>query len=184
MKATILRNALVMVAAAIAPLAMAATSVDPAKSDIMATFKQLGVSVDAHFTKFNAVIDYDPANVAQAKAQVDIDVASFDLGDAEYNKEVAKKDWFNAASFPRATFVSSTITAAGAGKFTAAGTLTIKGKSQNVTVPVTVKQVGTDQVFEGTLPIKRLYFNIGEGEWKDTDTVADEVLVKFKFVKH
>jgi polyisoprenoid-binding protein YceI len=183
MKTKILRNVLALVAAVIAPFALAAT-VDPAKSEVKAVFKQLGVPVEAHFNKFAAVIDYDPANVAQAKAQVQIDVASFDLGDAEYNKEVANKTWFNAAAFPQATFVSSTITPAGAGKFTAAGTLTIKGKSQNVSVPVTVKQAGADQVFEGTLSIKRLYFNIGEGEWKDTDTVADEVLVKFKFVKH
>jgi polyisoprenoid-binding protein YceI len=31
-------------------------------------------------------------------------------------------------------------------------------------------------VFEGQLPIKRLAYNIGEGEWTDTSMVADEVL--------
>jgi len=35
-------------------------------------------------------------------------------------------------------------------------------------------------VFEGQLPIKRLAFNIGEGEWKDTSMVADEVVIKFR----
>lgn len=38
------------------------------------------------------------------------------------------------------------------------------------------------QVFEGVLPIKRLQFNIGEGEWKDTSTVADDVQIKFRIV--
>jgi len=32
------------------------------------------------------------------------------------------------------------------------------------------------------LPIKRLTFNIGEGEWKDTSMVADEVTIKFHVV--
>jgi polyisoprenoid-binding protein YceI len=30
------------------------------------------------------------------------------------------------------------------------------------------------------LPIKRLAFGIGEGEWKDTSIVADEVVIKFR----
>ena len=30
--------------------------------------------------------------------------------------------------------------------------------------------------------MKRLQYKIGENEWKDTDTVADDVLVKFRFV--
>ena len=33
----------------------------------------------------------------------------------------------------------------------------------------------------GALPIKRLAYLIGEGEWSDTSTVADDVLIKFKF---
>ena len=42
------------------------------------------------------------------------------------------------------------------------------------------KPEGGKQVFEGQLPIKRLAFNIGEGEWKDTSMVADEVVIKFR----
>jgi polyisoprenoid-binding protein YceI len=45
---------------------------------------------------------------------------------------------------------------------------------------LTVKAEGGKQVFEGALPIKRLTYNIGEGEWKDTSTVADDVIIKFR----
>ena len=34
----------------------------------------------------------------------------------------------------------------------------------------------------GALPIKRLAYNIGEGEWKDTSMVADDVTIKFHVV--
>ncbi|MFL6708122.1 MAG: YceI family protein [Massilia sp.] len=153
---------------------------DPAKSSVSATFKQLNVPVEAKFKKFSAAIDYDAAKPDAAKATVDIETASMDLGDPEYNKEVANKEWFNAAQFPKATFVSSSIKPAGAGKFNVAGKLTIKGKTGDVAFPMTVKTEAGKQVFEGTLPIKRLAYNIGEGEWKDTSTVADEVLIKFR----
>ncbi len=164
-----------------AVLAVAAPmKVDPAKSSVSATFKQMNVPVEAKFKKFAAQIDYDAAKPDLAKASVDIDTASLDLGDPDMNKEVAKKEWFNAAQFPKASFVSSAIKAAGPGKLTVAGKLTIKGKSTDVSFPLTVKTEAGKQVFEGTLPIKRLTFNIGEGEWKDTSMVADDVLIKFR----
>jgi polyisoprenoid-binding protein YceI len=138
--------------------------------------------VDAKFKKFTANIDYDAAKPDAAKATVEVETGSMDLGDPEYNKEVTKKEWFNAAQFPKATFVSSSIKSAGAGKLTVTGKLTIKGKTADITFPLTVKTEGGKQVFEGALPIKRLAYNIGEGEWKDTSMVADDVAIKFHVV--
>jgi polyisoprenoid-binding protein YceI len=155
---------------------------DLAHSSVAATFKQMNVPVEAKFKKFTANVDYDAAKPELSKAMVDIETASLDLGDAEMNKEVAKKDWFNAAQFPKASFVSSSIKPAGAGKLTVSGKLSIKGKSADVSFPLTVKAEGGKQVFEGALPIKRLAFNIGDGEWKDTSMVADEVVIKFRVI--
>jgi polyisoprenoid-binding protein YceI len=160
----------------------AALKTDPAKSTVTATFKQMNVPVDAKFKKFTANIDYDAAKPDAAKATVEVETGSMDLGDPEYNKEVTKKEWFNAAQFPKATFVSSSIKSAGAGKLTVTGKLTIKGKTADVSFPLTVKADGKNQVFDGVLPIKRLTYNIGEGEWKDTSMVADDVAIKFHVV--
>ena len=165
----------VTLAASAAPL-----KTDTAKSAITATFKQMNVPVEAKFRTFNARLDYDPAKPAAASAAIDIDTASLDVGDPDMNKEVAKKDWFNSAQFPKATFVSSAIKPAGAGKLNVTGKLTIKGKSANVTFPATVRAQGGKQLFEGALPIRRLAYNIGDGEWKDTSMVADEVVIRFR----
>jgi len=153
---------------------------DPAKSSVAAVFKQMNVPVEAKFKTFTAQIDYDAARPEASKASVDIVTASMDLGDAEYNREVAKKEWFNTAQFPKASFVSTSIKPAGPGKLNVAGKLTLKGKTADVNFPLTVKMEANKQVFEGQLPIKRLAFNIGEGEWKDTSMVADEVVIKFR----
>jgi polyisoprenoid-binding protein YceI len=175
MKALLLGTLLASALAGAAPL-----KTDPAKSSVSAVFKQMNVPVEAKFKNFSAQIDYDAAKPAASKASVEIQTASLDLGDADMNKEVAKKEWFNSAQFPKASFVSTSITPAGAGKLTVAGTLTIKGKAANVSFPLTTKAEGGKQVFEGQLPIRRLAFNIGEGEWKDTSMVADEVVIKFR----
>lgn len=164
------------------PSIAAALKTDPAKSAITIVFKQMNVPVEAKFKKFNARIDFDSAKPDASKANIEIDISSFDLGDAEMNWEVAKKEWFNAAQFPKANFMSSSIRPVGNGAFDVAGRLGIKGKTIDVHFPLMIKKEGGNQIFEGTLPIKRLAFNIGEGEWKDTGTVADEVLIKFRVV--
>jgi polyisoprenoid-binding protein YceI len=160
----------------------ALAGIDTAKSSVTATFKQMNVPVDGKFSKMSGNIVFDPANLPAAKAQLDVDVTSFDLGSAEYNDEVAGKDWFDAKEFPKATFVSSSIKAGTNGSYTASGTLTIRGKSANVAIPVQYKKDGASQVFDGVLPIKRLQYGIGQGEWSDTSLVADDVQLKFHIV--
>ncbi len=179
MKKSVLLAALLAVAAAASAAVLKA---DPAKSSVSAVFKQMNVPIESKFKKHNIVIDYNAAAPDTSKATVEIETASLDLGEAEMNKEVAKKDWFNSAQFPKATFVSSAIKSAGPGRLHVTGKLTIKGKAADVTFPITVKAEGGKQVFEGALPIKRLAYNIGEGEWKDTSMVADEVTIKFHVV--
>jgi polyisoprenoid-binding protein YceI len=176
------RSAAVIAFALALPALAAALKTDPAKSSVSAVFKQMNVPVEAKFRKFNAQIDFDNARPEASKATVEIDIPSFDLGDPDVNKDAQKKDWFNGAQFPKATFVSSALKPAAGGKLDVTGKLTIKGKTADVSFPLTVKKEGATQVFEGTLPIKRLAFNIGEGEWKDTSMVADEVLIKFRVV--
>ncbi len=175
LKSLLLASVFASAIAGAAPL-----KVDPAKSSVTATFKQMGVPVEAKFKQFTAQIDYDAAKPAASKASVEIQTASLDLGDPDYNKEVTKKEWFNTAQFPKASFVSTAIAPAGAGKLTVSGKLSMKGRSADVSFPLSVKTEGGKQVFEGQLPIKRLAFNIGEGEWKDTSMVADEVVIKFR----
>ncbi|MEW6343958.1 MAG: YceI family protein [Pseudomonadota bacterium] len=161
---------------------VAHAQVDTAKSKVTATSKQMNVPVEGTFKKFTAQLDFDPAKPAAGSAKLSIDTASYDLGDESYNDQVRGKEWFNSAQFPSATFVSSAIAPAGGNQFKVSGTLTIKGKSETVTVPVTVAQQGATQTFDGSLPIKRSQFDIGTGEWKDTSVVADDVVIKFHIV--
>ncbi|MDR3100825.1 MAG: YceI family protein [Paraburkholderia sp.] len=176
----------VALAAGAAFTASFATSADAAaeaaKSSVSAVFKQMNVPVEGRFNRFNADVRFDPANAAASSAKLDVEVASFDLGSPDYNKEVAGDEWFDAAHFPHATFVSTQIKAGANGAWTVAGKLTIKGKTTDVVVPVTYHKDGANQVFDGALPIKRLAYGIGSGEWKDTSIVADDVQIKFHIV--
>ena len=182
MKTPFLRWILAATAVTSLFLGVAHAQVDSSKSTVTATSKQMNVPVDGTFKKFAAQLSFDPAKPAAGRARLSINTASYDLGDESYNEQVRGKEWFDAAQYPDATFVSSAIAPAGGNQFKVTGTLTIKGKSQNVTVPVTVAQQGSTQSFDGALPIKRSQFDIGTGEWKETSVVADEVVIKFHIV--
>ena len=157
-------------------------AVDYAQSRIEFTSKQMNVPVDGLFRKFTAQVAYDPAKPADARAEVEVDLASVDTGSSEADIEVARKGWFNTAAFPRAKFTSNAVKPLSKDRLEVKGTLSIKGMSREVTVPVTVKSAGGTTTFEGAFPILRLQYRIGEGIWSDTETVADEVQVKFRIV--
>jgi polyisoprenoid-binding protein YceI len=171
-------GALAIAAALVAPAG--AQQVVSAQSEIAFTSKQMGVPVDGRFKKFDAQVAFDPKKPEAAKIGFTIDLASVSLGVAETEAEIAKADWFDTKKFPQASFQSASVKQTGAGKFEVAGTLTIKGASQNVVVPVSLAQSGPATTATGAFVIKRLAFRIGDGDWKDTSMVADDVLVRFK----
>lgn len=152
------------------------------KSIIMFVSKQMSVPVEGMFKKFTAHVRINPAKPEAGKAHIEIDLASIDAGGAEANDEVKGKSWFNVAEFPKAEFVSSSVKALGAGKFEAAGKMTIKGKSMEVRAPFTLKEEKGELNIDGAFNLKRLEFGIGSGLWSDTSVVADEVQIKFHVV--
>ena len=160
----------------------AALTVQYDKSRLTCVSRQENVPVEAEFKKFTAQVAFDPARPEAGKAQIDIDIDSFDIGFAEYNEDAKGKNWFDARNFPRAKFVSTSMRALGGGRFEARGPLTIKGKTNEVIAPFTYRQDAGIGVFSGVFAIKRLQYNLGEGVWKDTAVVADEVQIRFHIV--
>jgi polyisoprenoid-binding protein YceI len=152
------------------------------ESSVIFYFTQMGVQLDGKFNKFSAQIAFDPAKPDKAKARIDINVASIDTGSDDGNKEVARELWFNASTFPTASFVSTGIKALDGNRYQATGKLTIKGRTLEVSTPVTFQPAGKRGAFDGAFSIKRLDYGIGEGEWTDVDTVADEIQIKFHLI--
>jgi polyisoprenoid-binding protein YceI len=152
----------------------------PAQSQITFVSKQMGVPVEGQFKRFDAQVAFDPKKPEAATIALGIDLASVSLGVAETEAELAKPDWFASKQFPQASFQSTAVKPLGGGKFDVAGKLSLKGTSRDIVVPVTLAQAGASTTATGAFTLKRLDFRIGEGDWKDTSMVANDVQVKFK----
>ncbi|HEV3240205.1 MAG TPA: YceI family protein [Casimicrobiaceae bacterium] len=153
------------------------------RSEIRFLSKQMGVNVEGRFRKWKANIVFLPKDPGASKVDFEIDLGSIDLASDEAETELKRPLWFDTAKFPVAKFVSSAVRDAGVDKYEIAGTLTIKGITRETVVPISVKRdaVG-NSVAEGSFTLRRLDFKVGEGQWADPDTVANDVVVRVRMV--
>jgi polyisoprenoid-binding protein YceI len=166
---------------AVGMTASAAVGIDPGKSQVTATFRQMGVPVEGSFQQVSGSITFDAEKPAEAKAEIAIVTSSFDIGDEDYNAEVRKPEWFDSKQHPQARFAAVGLKPLGAGRYQAIGKLTLKGKAQTLTVPFSVREEAGATVFAGSLPISRKFFDIGGAGWDGT--VEDQVTVQFHLVQ-
>jgi polyisoprenoid-binding protein YceI len=178
-----LHIAALLLAAQLAPAAAPALwTADPARSTLEFQFVQAGAKTTGRFTKFIANVDFDPASAATGRIDVAIDMGSADTRDKERDDTLKTKELFDTSSFLRATYVATQIVTKGNG-FEARGKLTLRGVSKEV--PITFTFVpGTEggapgATMKGTATLQRLAFGVGQGEWKSTEWINDDVQVLF-----
>jgi polyisoprenoid-binding protein YceI len=171
--------------AAIAPAAaQQPQKVAADKSYIRFVVRQMNAPIEGRFGKFDGSVAFDPAHPEATKGEFEVDLASIDLGNEEGETEAKRKPWLNVEAFPKAKFSATSVKALGGNRYEARGNLTIKGTTLPVVAHFTLSDAGGTRTVEGEFPLKRLQYKIGEGAWSDTDTVADEIVVRFRFALH
>lgn len=151
------------------------------RSQIRFVATQMNVPVEGEFRRFDGSVTFDPRNPAATTARFSVELGSIDLHSDEGETEVKRKLWLDIAAFPSATFATTSVKTVSKDHYEATGILTIKGTSREVVAPFTVTEANLLRTVDGQFTLKRLQFRIGEGEWSDTATVADDVLVRFRF---
>jgi polyisoprenoid-binding protein YceI len=167
-------------ALALLPLAAGAAdapawTVDAAKSTLGFSGSQTGTPFSGTFQKFSADIALDPQHPETAKIRASVDLASASTGDAQKDAALPGSDWFDAASFPQATFETTAVKQTGPGAYEATGTLTLRGVSRPVTLPFTLTVDGDTAHAKGHADLVRTEFGVGQGAWSSDQYVALQV---------
>jgi polyisoprenoid-binding protein YceI len=177
--------AMLLSAAAVAAAGAAIPSyaLDPAKSTLAFAFVQAGGHNQGRFPKFAVNFAFADDNLAASHLEVTVDIAALDSGDKERDDTLREADLFNVAKFPQARFSATQISKTAAGAYEASGSLLIRGVTRALRVPFTLKSA-TEQgkpvlYMTGKTLIKRLDFGVGQGDWKSTEWVDNEVMVTF-----
>lgn len=129
--------AAVVLAAGAAQAETATYGIDPTHTFVNFEANHFGTStLRGRFDKKEGSVSFDRAGKT-GKAEITIDMKSVNTGVGPLDKHLAGKDFFNAEQFPTAKFVGDKFSFNGDKVAEVAGTLTLLGKSQ----PVTLKAV-------------------------------------------
>lgn len=157
-------------------------TLDPAKSTFEYQFTQAGALNKGKFTKYTVTLDFSADSLATSKLDVVVDMASLDTGDKERDETLESADLFSVAKFPQSRFTSTQITKTANG-YDAVGKLTIRGVSRDAHVPFSFRTADEQGKPAGYLlgktTLKRLDFGVGQGDWKATDQVGNDVSVSY-----
>ncbi|HEX7813916.1 YceI family protein [Dyella sp.] len=89
------------------------------------------------------VLKLDPANLASASTELDIDLSSLDMGDSAWNAAVLKPGLLDGSKYPLAHFASTGVELKDANHGILHGKLTLHGVTRPVDITFTFNRAGT-----------------------------------------
>ena len=171
--------ALLAFAAAPAFAAPVTYKIDPTHTIVLAQWNHFGFSnPSASFGNVEGTLVYDAADVARSSVEVTLPLSGLEGFSAKFNEHLRSADFFDAAKFPKATFKSTKVEAAGNGKLKITGDLTVKDITRPVVLDVTLNKAADHPMtkaptigFDATTTLSRTEFGVGNY----APAVSDEV---------
>lgn len=112
-----------------------AYTLDPSHARVQFSVSHFGFSEwYGDFSGIKGALSIDPANVAAAKVDVTIPVASVSTTNATLDGELKSADWFDAVRYPTIRFVSTKVVQTAPDKAAITGDLTFHGVTRSVTL--------------------------------------------------
>jgi polyisoprenoid-binding protein YceI len=137
-----------------------------------------GEAFSGSFGRFSPQIALDPAQPEATRIEVSIDLGSVDTQNEERDGTLATQDFFWTAKFPSASFKTTGCKAgAVAGAIDCSAQLTIRDKTAAMPFNLQFEASGDSATLKSTAVVDRIAFDVGNGDWADTDLLPREVKV-------
>lgn len=155
---------------------------DPGHTLVLAQWNHMGFSnPSANFGIGEGTLVYNAEDVSRSSVEVTLPLSALTSFTAKFDEHLRSADFFDAATFPQATFRSTRVEAAGVNRLTVTGDLTIKDRTAPVVLDVTLNGAGEHPMmkkpaigFDATATIKRSDFGVGAY----APNVSDEVQLR------
>ena len=160
-------------------------SIDPSHSRIgFSTCHAMVTKVRGSFNEFagSGTVDNGVASLS-----IEITVSSIDTRSADRDGHLQSPDFFDAATFPKITFVSTSVKDAGADKVVVVGDLTVKDVTKSISIEFEYTGTATDPYgnarfgFEGVSEINRKDFGLTWNAALETGGILVSETVKLEF---
>ncbi|MFF5535181.1 YceI family protein [Streptomyces cinerochromogenes] len=137
-------------------------TIDPAHSTIGFVARHAMVTnVKGGFEDFTGTLHLDGADPAKSTAEIDVQMASIETGNADRDGHLKSSDFFKIEEFPTMTFRSTKAEALGGEEFRITGDLSLLGVTKPLTIDLEFNGSATDPFgnervgFEGKAEILR-----------------------------
>jgi polyisoprenoid-binding protein YceI len=159
--------------------------IDKAHTSVKFSINHFFSEVPGNFTDFDGTIHFDPSNLKGSKAEFAVNISSVDTNNGKRDKHLQSKDFFDAKTYPKMSFVSTKFEKKSDKEYLVHGKLTIKDKTKTVTLPMKVTGEMEHPMMKGTLilgvvfetTLDRTDYGVGTGDWAATMVVGDEVSI-------
>ncbi|OOG22199.1 hypothetical protein B1C78_15510 [Thioalkalivibrio denitrificans] len=168
---------------------MSASAASPAEQCYRATAEQgellfdgvlEGTPFTGRFRRFTVDMCLDNDDLSTANIHVAVDTGSGDTSNRQGNAALRDEEFFDIARFPEGTWTSTTIRRDG-DAYVAEGTLTVRDISASVPVRLEL-QPGDPPQLSGEAQLLRLDFQVGTGEFEDTEFLRNRVDLRFRML--
>lgn len=126
---------------------------------------------DGGFKDFSGTIKFDPEKLDQSAIAVEIDTGSMWSDNEKLTNHLKSADFFEVNKHGKAMFESTGIAKTDVG-YDITGKLTIKGKTNEITVPATISKGEGEVTVKASFEIDRFDYGIEYGKGKVHDTVT------------
>ncbi|MCJ7628375.1 MAG: YceI family protein [Longimicrobiales bacterium] len=190
-------SALTMGAATGAPLGVDETrelmpwNVDAPHTEINFSVKHFFTPVTGNFSSYEVDLVFDPEAPENSTVKVSIDVASVDTNNERRDNHLRSPDFFDAETYPKMTFESTSVRQVAPDQLVATGNLTIKNTTKEVELGINLLGItdlpsemqemmgGVAHVasFEASTQVDRREFEVGVANWAQTMIVGGDVSI-------
>ncbi|MCB5426478.1 cytochrome b/b6 domain-containing protein [Altererythrobacter sp. CC-YST694] len=135
--------------------------------------------IEGSFGKWQGAIAFDPERPETADIRITIDLASASVGDSTQDGMLAGDEFFAVSRFSKAVFTAKSARKTGGDRYTASGTLQLKGTSRPQTISFRLTGSGLARKVQGSATVARAAFGVGEGA--AAESLDPNVSVNFSF---
>lgn len=158
---------------------------DKSHSNVYFSIDHIFSKVNGNFNDFSTEIVFNPDELGKSSFTFTIEVDSINTNISKRDKHLLSADFFDEGKYSTMTFTSTSVTAGEDGFYNVAGTLTVKGKDYDVTLPLVLAGVKDHPAvpgkevagFNGTVVLDRLVYGIGGGKFYKMGVVGKDVEV-------
>ena len=166
---------------------------DKAHSNIYFDVRHTYATVRGKFEDFSGTLQFDPENMTMGRVEFEVKTKSINTGIPKRDNHLRSEEFFAVNQYPSMTFQSTRVKQKQGNQYILVGNLTIKGKTNEVTLPFTYFGTRENPLekgkmvagFETRFSIDRLEYQVGPGKYAQMGVISKnvDILVTLEVLK-